>query len=537
MEDKKARPTHSIFTRDATGLVKTISATDVFVFTLMVAGPIIFIPLGAILLPSIYEGVNPTLLMLLVLVIVLPFSYNIVCLTSMMPRAGGDYVFGSRVIAPHWGMIGSFMNLLSMITGSATIGISALQTYFAPSISTYFPQYGSAASQVYTPTTGFLLNVLIIVVLYGIAIASTKIWFYVLRAIAVFGLLMVAIFLGFLFFTPLSTITSHFNSQLATGFTFQGVETNATGNGWSSSTPATSALWAGSIVFVLLFLAAPISAFFAGEIKNASRSMTIGMFGGSVFSWALAALGALGIISVFGYTFMSAFGYEDLLNPTTLSLGKFGFAPLVLAVVGNPTLAFLIGMGFAFAALGFLAGGILPASRILFAWSFDRIIPQKFSSVNGRTNTPIFALVFLIIVVSIVAYISSFASTYFGPFLAFSVITVLAFLPNGITSTLVPFLKKEMYRSAPSIVQKKIAGFPLLTLTGLIHTIAFGTVLVLVFLNPSYAGTSTGTLGVGAIAVILVALVFAAVFYPIARAIRRRQGIELEQVFKQLPPE
>ncbi len=535
MEEKKVTP--SIFTREATGLVKSISATDVFVFTLMVAGPIIFIPLGAIVLPGLYEGVNPSLLMLLILAIIVPFSYNIVCLTSMMPRAGGDYVFGSRVIAPQWGMIGSFMNLLSMITGSATIGISALQTYFAPSISTYFPKYGAGASLVYTPTDGFALNVLIIVVLYGIAIGSTKIWFYVLRAIAVFGLAMVAIFLGFLFLTPLSTITGNFNSQLATGFTFQGVETNATASGWASSSTATYVVWAGAIVFVLLFLAAPISAFFAGEIKNASRSMTIGMFGGSIFSWILAALGALGIISIFGYTFMSAFGYEDLINPTTVSLAKFGFAPLVLAVVGNPTLAFLIGMGFAFAALGFLAGGILPASRILFAWSFDRIIPQKFSSVNGRTGTPIFALVFLIVVVSIVAYISSFASTYFGPFLAFSVITVLAFLPNGITATLLPFLKKDMYKSAPSIVQKKIAGFPLLSLTGIIHSLAFGIVLALVFLYPSYAGTSTGTLGVGAVAVILLALVFAAVFYSISRAIRRRQGINLDQVFKQLPPE
>src|SRR5487761_989233 len=104
MQEKRNTP--SIFTRNATGLVKSISATDVFVFTLMVAGPIIFIPLGAITLPAAYEGVNPYLLMLLILLIVVPFAYNIVCLTSMMPRTGGDYVFGSRVLHPAWGMMG-----------------------------------------------------------------------------------------------------------------------------------------------------------------------------------------------------------------------------------------------------------------------------------------------------------------------------------------------------------------------------------------------------------------------------------------------
>ncbi|MDH2901706.1 MAG: hypothetical protein PXY39_12125, partial [archaeon] len=169
--------------------------------------------------------------------------------------------------------------------------------------------------------------------------------------------------------------------------------------------------------------------------------------------------------------------------------------------------------------------------------SFDRIIPQRFASVNGRTGTPVFALVVLIVAVSIVAYVASFASTYFGPFVAFSVIVVLAFLPNGITATLLPFLRKDTFKSAPSIVQKKIAGFPLVSITGIIHTLAFGTVLVLVFLYPSYSGTSTGALGIGALIVILFALVAAALFYPISRAIRRRQGINLDQVFKQLPPE
>ncbi len=537
MADSKETKT-TPFVRNATGLVKSISPTDVFVFTLMVAGPIVFIPLAAITLPSAYEGVSPIYIMLLTLGILIPFSYNTVCLVSSLPRAGGDYVFGSRIVHPIWGMIPAFMNLFSMIVGSGTIGISGLQAYFGPTISTAFPSEAKAvANLVFTPSSLFLLNLVIILGLYGLAIARTKWWFYFLRIVTAYGLLMVVVFIGFLLLTPHATIVNNFNTQNLTGYSMTGVTTSAAGATWNSSVAGTIVVGAGALIFVLLFLAAPISAFFAGEMKNATRSITVGMFGGSTISWILATAGALGIIYVFGYSFMSAFGFEAFSNPATNTSGLFNFSVLVQAVVGNPTLTFLIGLGIALASLGFLAGGILPASRILFAWSFDRMIPARFASVNSRTNTPIFALVFLIIAANVVSYISSFSPTFLGPFLAFSVIVVVAFLPNGITAALLPFLKKDIYRSAPSIVQKKIAGFPLLTISGIIHALAFGTILALVFANPAYAGTSNGALGPGALAVIAVAILISIIFYPIAKAIRKSQGIDLDAIYKEIPPE
>lgn len=76
----------------------------------------VLIPLGVLELPSLYEGVNLPLAFGISIILLLALSYNTVALASTFPRAGGDYVFGSRVIHPIWGMIPSFMVLFSFVT-------------------------------------------------------------------------------------------------------------------------------------------------------------------------------------------------------------------------------------------------------------------------------------------------------------------------------------------------------------------------------------------------------------------------------------
>ena len=286
------------------------------------------------------------------------------------------------------------------------------------------------------------------------------------------------------------------------------------------------------MIFVFFFLAAPISAYFASEIKNTARSMTIGMIGGTVISWVIATVGILAFVGAFGYKFVSAFGFLGLTNP-----GTFNANVLVLAVVNNPNVAFLVGLGFAVATLGLVAAPMLPASRILFAWSFDRLIPAQFASVSNRTRTPAFSLAIVGILTIIVAAIDAYYSTVLGGFLATTVIVAIAFLPNGITAALLPFRRKDIYNLSPSIVTKKIGGFPLLTISGLVHATGFLILIVLVFLNPAASGTNNGQISSGALAIILVGLLVSIIFYPIAKAIRKSSGIDLALIFREIPPE
>ncbi|MGI0081251.1 MAG: amino acid permease, partial [Nitrososphaerales archaeon] len=316
------------------------------------------------------------------------------------------------------------------------------------------------------------------------------------------------------------------------------VTTNATGAGWSPSVSGTALSSAGAMIFVFFFLAAPISAYFASEIRNTSRSMTIGMLGGTVVSWIIAVIGILAVVGIFGYAFMSAFGFQAFINPATAPTGAFSANALILAVVGDPNVAFFIGLGLSFAVLGLVAAPMLPASRILFAWSFDRVIPGRFASVSGRTHTPAFSLAVVAVLTVIVAILDSYYSAVVGAFIATTIIVAIAFLPNGVTAALLPFRKRDVYEAAPPIAKARIGSVPLLTISGLVHAIGFAVLIILVFLYPAASGTSNGQLGSGPLGVVLIGLVISIIFYPIAKAARMASSqIDLSLVYREIPPE
>jgi APA family basic amino acid/polyamine antiporter len=533
----------TIFTRNSTGLVKSITAFDILSFTLLAAGPMVLIPLGIEELPSLYEGVNLYLAFGVAIILLLALSYNTVALASTFPRAGGDYVFGSRVVHPIWGMIPSFMVLFSFVVGIGTLVPLALEAFFGPTFLTSYPSDSGIVnwvlSWIYGPHLNLaILSAVILIILFGLAILSTKAWFWFVRFVSAYALVAIIAFLVYLGVSKQSTIFANFDSQLTTGFNQSQVIANATQapSNWTYPISASPLVTAGAMIFIFFFLAAPISAYFASEIRNTSKSMAIGMFGGTIVSWLIATVGILAVIAAFGYKFMSAFGWEAIINTKVSS----AFSPnaLIYAVVGDPNVAFFIGLGLSFAVLGLVAAPMLPASRILFAWSFDRLIPSRFASVSERTHTPALALGVVALLTIIVASLDAYYSSVIGAFLATTVIVAIAFLPNGVTAALLPFRKKDAFENAPPIAKKRVGGVPLVTVSGLVHAIGFAVLIILVFLYPAASGTSTGTFGFGPLAVVVIALLLSLIFYPIARAIRKSVShIDLAMVYKEIPPE
>ena len=114
----------------------------------------------------------------------------------------------------------------------------------------------------------------------------------------------------------------------------------------------------------------------------------------------------------------------------------------------------------------------------------------------------------------------------------------IAFLPNGVTAILLPFRRKDVYNSAPPVARAKVGGFPLLTISGLVHAIGFASLIILVFLYPAAAGTSNAQLGVGPLSVVVIGLIVSIIFYPIAKALRKSVSkIDLSLVYREIPPE
>jgi uncharacterized membrane protein (DUF485 family) len=90
-----------------------------------------------------------------------------------------------------------------------------------------------------------------------------------------------------------------------------------------------------------------------------------------------------------------------------------------------------------------------------------------------------------------------------------------------------------MFDAAPELVKKKIAGIPIISISGLISVILFSLILYSSFALPAFSGP-IGPTATGFVVGIYVA---GLVIYYIARAYRRRAGIDLDLLHKEVPPE
>jgi len=94
---------------------------------------------------------------------------------------------------------------------------------------------------------------------------------------------------------------------------------------------------------------------------------------------------------------------------------------LAALVYNAPILTFLIVGSFLFWSLPAMVGNTYMPIRSWFAWSFDRLLPEKLSEVNERTHSPVWAILFEMVLVTVML-IWSIISTTFGTWLALGVL-------------------------------------------------------------------------------------------------------------------
>src|SRR4051794_2122099 len=94
------QPRTGSFSRKATGLVRAASMKDVFIFNINMQNVFIGVIFSLLLTPPLYPRANIYVATLIALVISLPISWVYAKLAAVYPRAGGDYVYVSRVLHP-----------------------------------------------------------------------------------------------------------------------------------------------------------------------------------------------------------------------------------------------------------------------------------------------------------------------------------------------------------------------------------------------------------------------------------------------------
>jgi len=222
----------------------------------------------------------------------------------------------------------------------------------------------------------------------------------------------------------------------------------------------------------------------------------------------------------------SVYGFGDA------SIPVWSYAPFLASFYFHSSLiSALIVLAFGAWFLGWAGTLFLSSTRVIFAAAFDRVLPEKVADVSEKRHVPVWALVLMLVpsiaVGALYAYTSKF-STYI---LDATLVIAVTFFGTAIAAMILPYRKKSLYANS-AIARYKILGLPLITVTGFITAAFLGFNLWHWFTNDLYAVNNSDSLWFMGIMYGL-----ALIIYIVAKIYRKRQGIDLSAVYKEIPVE
>ena len=538
-----------LFVRKATGLVREISFwTAVIIILTNVIGlgwqKRVFQFTGPAIVPEStwVLGMPPaTMSFLIVGIIVLLTVFMFAVLGAAMPRSGGGYVYISRIIHPSVGFLASWAEYFSIAVSWGLIGTAVFEAVL---IYAWIAGWGTAWATAET----LLIGGMVIVILFtGLAYFGTSMTGKLLQVMFVIPAAITFVLYGVLLSaTPQSmeagvlTLTGLSATEFTQMALDQGMATAFSGDYWGAMAVATIGTYWAYIGFAA-------ATFVGGEVKEAGKALPKTLFIANIIivllyvsiSWITANAARL-VGKVGDYSFFSAYAF--------LSYGG-GTLPEGVGRAWMPNIA-----GFAASGMGLtwflvlipvfavlwvandIPPFILTSSRIIFAMSFDRVLPERLSQVNERWHSPTAAIV----ATMFVAFIGNFAesdilvkylpgnviTSYInsgGAIVATDIWDSIFFLLASLAGMLFVFRRKDIYDKSPYKPGKwVVAGI------GLIATLANVYLLYLV---------TTGWLVPEPWIFTVVLLVVGAIIYYYYRTKGSRVGVDYSTIYAEIPPE
>jgi len=537
MTDLNQESAPRFFARQATGLTREVSWRDALIYNLLWSS----LPLSLALIlafgPAFYPTANPYGAVLVALVLVVPCALLYTMFSSAVPRSGGDYTWISRSLSPAVGFMSSlsFFAWVTFFIGVYSTFLSAYGiTPFLRVLAAYTNSTGTlAAADWFGTTTGGIVVGLVVVV--GSALVLTlgsglrtymkmQKWVFALWAI---GAVLVPILL--VFFVSKATFAIHFNEYIANlGGPADAYDT------FVASAPAS--VIAPTFGGTLLMATLPFytlgfifqSAYFGGEIKRARKTAMRSIVGALLIACILLLVGIAVFSSKLG-DFMLATGAGDF---TAVGLSSSPQYPEIAAIAsGNAIIGLIISLGMLMVFLIWIPQSMILLSRSMFAWSFDRLLPQKVSEVNPKTHSPIVAVVVITVLASCSVVLISL-----NPDLTFVVGLLgltITYLLVSIAGIMFPYRQREVFESSP--FNRRVGGVPLMSIVAAFSTV-FMIGMITILLLDENSGTSWG-LNNFRVILCLVILAVGFVAYYVIKAIQKSRGIDLELAYKEIPPE
>jgi len=540
-----SRPT--LFLRNATGLVKAWSTFDAFLYAFWSVNLVTLGLYGMSFVYTIPDGqLLGAVLLTGVLVTFLVLTYA--QLVSAMPRAGGDYAWQSRILGGGVGFVLAITGWWFTLWLWTPIYANILVVqFFAPlaytlgwtGVATFFGSH-----------TGIFVSCLIVLAFVSWVITlGMEGYAKIQRFCFWLGIGGLVVMLGILLVSSHDAFVNAFNREAASLF-------GATGNAYQATLDAakgsTAGVSFGNFGFASTLLLLPFLAFYLlwpvwgatlyGEVRGAKeyRKVFNAMFWGLWITVALVAVIILLIVKTIGWDFYyaanAAYWNSIFVAGSAAPPVAIWPYPVMLAgwLVSNHLFqALLIAvMGLWF--FGWAGTLFLSSTRVIFAAAFDRVLPEWAANISAKRRVPYGSLILMIVPSLVVSAIWAYQPSFQGIFLWATGVIAITFLGTVVAAAIMPWRRKDIFENSP-IARFRIAGIPVITITGVVSAIFLVFMLAEWSFNAVY-GTSF-SLNASSPIYFGVTYLAAIVIYLVARTVRKRQGIDLSRIHREIPVE
>lgn len=530
-----------LFLRKSSGLVRELGWRDTFSMAVGGGNPS-FSVLSFAAFFAFVSNVELTWPYLIALVIMLPICFVYGQLVATMPRSGGDFIYVSRIFHPLVGAavgVGFLVWAFNAIAGNA-IGLASLGMPEAMRVAANAFSSGTLAhfssSLASNTTTQFIVGTISVVITFAIAalgpraITRTVFWCFIAGVLGIIALVIVG------FTHSSSDLTAAYNhatapnaySRVIAAAHSNGVATGSSFSGFLKYLPYAAIGYFG-------FTAANYP---AGELKRKGTIYTSMTIAGLVATGVCIVLAWLAVEHLTGRLFFQSVAGLNAANPDALTHITNGNGSSVAVyypdLVTSHVPALIISWGVAIGYLIFNLAFALVVSRLIFALSFDRLLPAWFADVNERTHVPTKALVLglagCVLFTYLVAEATGYAHAARNNILVWSVVLTLA----SLAVTVLPWRRPELFQAGPKVLKGQVAGIPVIVVIGAVSTVIQAALGVIAATNTGISGGYDAV----SVAVLLTMLLLGVVFYVVSRTyLKRRRGIDIDLAMRELPPE
>ncbi len=522
--------------RQKSGLVRTASAYQAFIFSLSGISVGIMISWGQFFGTSLYPGANTILSMAIASLGGLFVYWAYQYWGQIFPRSGGDYIYLSRTFNPGLGF-GINIVFVYIILASPALAMSILQPLLSSLAATLSDSTGwdflSNFSTWVTGSWGFAvvgttwLALCVLVNWLGMKATLRALGGLWIIALSGTALLIVA-----LLASKSSTFVDHL--QTLTGKSPDQIQDIAKKNGYVDADFSFSQTLKLTVWYTPSLFFAYIVVYIGGEIKNVRHSLRVAGIAAILVSGLLAIVWVAALNRIVPSSLQGALAYNSSAAPDASTPGVAYPHELMRVLWGSHGFGLILTLIAYVCVLAWVLiwGPVTTAftQRGILAWGLDGLMPRWVSSVDPRRHSPVGAILISFVMAESLMLAFAFSPSYrtivfIAPLFALVSLSLLA-------GVVFPYVRRGLFEQ--SIVgNAKLLGVPAMSVFCAVGFCFLLWQAIYIWRDPIASGADKTK----PVIICLATIAAGTLYYLGLRAYKWRRGEDISATFREIPIE